>query len=197
MPTAAIRSRPRRSPADSQGWPHITPARSASLAKNQRLHIRVSTTTASTSRPTNRIMMVPRRGRTLNGRGPTGRTVFITRGPPTICRRRLTHAFARLRDHRRQNHPKKTAALPLRKAAGIDYPNGGRVNERPAASAVTQAVRGAFPLRHIIGDHARGFHRRLAELGVTGNLALDALTFGVQQVAQAFQFGHQVFDLAQ
>src|SRR5213080_4112399 len=47
-------------------------------------------------------------------------------------------------------------------------------------SAVAKPVGGAFPLRHIVGDHAGGFHRGLAELGIAGNLALNALTFGVQ-----------------
>src|SRR3981081_4304681 len=59
---------------------------------------------------------------------------------------------------------------------------------RKPRSAVAKAVGGAFPLRHIVGDHARGFHRGLAELGIAGNLALYPLTFGVQEVAQAFEF---------
>src|SRR6267378_2048916 len=62
-------------------------------------------------------------------------------------------------------------------------------------SAVAEAVGGAFPLRHIVGDHAGGFHRGLAELGIAGDLALNALTFGVQQIAHAFEFRNQVFDL--
>jgi hypothetical protein len=139
--------------------------------------------------------MVPRRGRTLSGKGPAGRTVFIT-SPQQIAAavsRTLSLDYATTQGRT----PKKTAALPVRKAAGIDDPNDGRVNERPAASAVTQAVGGAFPLRDVVGDHPRRFHRRLAELGVAGNLALHPLTFGVQQVAQPFQFGDQVFDLAQ
>ena len=63
-----------------------------------------------------------------------------------------------------------------------------------ATSAVAKAVGGAFPLRHIVGDHAGGLHGGLAELGVAGNLALDALAFGVQEVAQALQLGNQIFD---
>lgn len=139
--------------------------------------------------------MVPRRGRTLSGKGPAGRTVFIT-SPQQIAvavSRTLSLDYATTQGRT----PKKTAALPVRKAARIDDPNDGRVNERPDASAVTQAVGGAFPLRDVVGDHPRRFHRRLAELGVAGNLALHPLTFGVQQVAQPFQFGDQVFDLAQ
>src|SRR6266446_7915626 len=46
-------------------------------------------------------------------------------------------------------------------------------------SAVAQAVGGAFPLLHIVGDHAGGFHRGMAELGVACDLALNALTLGV------------------
>src|ERR1700681_2040241 len=85
--------------------------------------------------------------------------------------------------------PNKTTALPIREAAAIDGCKSG--------SAVAKAVRGAFPLRHIIGDHARGLHGRLAELGIAGDLALDALAFGMQQVAQAFEFGDQIFDFRQ
>src|SRR5947208_16950325 len=44
-------------------------------------------------------------------------------------------------------------------------------------SAVAEAGGGAFPLRHIVGNHACGFHRGLAELGIAGDLALNALTF--------------------
>jgi hypothetical protein len=139
--------------------------------------------------------MVPRRGRTLSGKGPAGRTVFITSAQQIAVAVSRTHSLDYATTQGRT--PKKTAALPVRKAARIDDPNDGRVNERPDASAVTQAVGGAFPLRDVVGDHPRRFHRRLAELGVAGNLALHPLTFGVQQVAQPFQFGDQVFDLAQ
>ena len=79
-------------------------------------------------------------------------------------------------------------ARPLRSAA--ESPGIGR-------SAVAKAVRGALPLRDIVGDHPGRFHRGLAELGIAGDFALDALTFGVQQVAQAFQFGNQIFDFRQ
>ncbi len=61
--------------------------------------------------------------------------------------------------------------------------------------SVTKVVGRAFPLLYIVGDHARGFHRGLAELGVAGDLTLDALTFGMQEVAQAFELGNQSFDL--
>jgi hypothetical protein len=64
----------------------------------------------------------------------------------------------------------------------------------PGGSAVAKPVRGAFPLRDIVGDHARRFHGGLAELGIAGNLALYALTLGVLQVAQAFERGNQLFD---
>jgi len=74
-------------------------------------------------------------------------------------------------------------------------PGGGRLSRRGGSeSAVAKPVRGAFPLRHIVGDYAGGFHRGLAELGIAGDFALDALAFGMQQVAQAFQFANQVFD---
>jgi hypothetical protein len=70
---------------------------------------------------------------------------------------------------------------------------GGKSFVRP--SGVTQVLGGALPLRDIFGDHAGGFHRRLAELGVAGDLALDALAFGVQQVAQALKLADQMLDL--
>src|ERR1700674_5480171 len=85
--------------------------------------------------------------------------------------------------------PNKTTALPIREAAAIDGCKSG--------SAVAKAVRGAFPLRHIIGDHARGLHGRLAELGIAGDLALDALAFGMQQVAEALEVGNQIFDFGE
>src|SRR5882762_7121429 len=83
--------------------------------------------------------------------------------------------------------PNETAALPegRRRQSKAESRSG---------SAVAKAVRGAFPLCYIVGDHARGFHRRLAELGIAGDFALHPLALGVQQVAQAFQFGNQIFD---
>jgi hypothetical protein len=48
----------------------------------QRLHIRVSTTTASANSPTNRTMMVTKLGRTLrNGRGSADGTPFMEIDP--------------------------------------------------------------------------------------------------------------------
>jgi hypothetical protein len=67
--------------------------------------------------------------------------------------------------------------------------------KKSRGSAVTKVVSGAFPMLYIVGDHARGFHRGLAELGIAGDLTLDALTFGMQEVAQAFELGNQSFDL--
>ena len=84
----------------------------------------------------------------------------------------------------------ETAALRVAGRRRYDDECDGR-------SAVAQAVGGAFPLRDIVGDHAGGFHRGLAELGIAGDLALDALAFGMQQVAQAFEFGDQVFDFGE
>jgi len=54
-------------------------------------------------------------------------------------------------------------------------------------SAIPQTVGGALPLRDVVGNHAGRLHRGLAELGIAGDLALDALAFGVQQVAQALE----------
>ena len=68
------------------------------------------------------------------------------------------------------------------------------VGEDLRQSAVAKAFGGAFPLRHVIGDHAGRFHRGLAQLGIAGDFALHPLTFGMQQVAQAFEFGNQVLD---
>src|SRR4051794_4739215 len=61
-------------------------------------------------------------------------------------------------------------------------------------STVAQAVGGALPLRDVVGDHARRLHRGLAELGVAGDLALDALALGMQQVAQALELRDQLLD---
>src|SRR5262245_54086586 len=47
-------------------------------------------------------------------------------------------------------------------------------------SGVAKPVGGAFPLRDVVGDHAGGLHRGVAELGIAGNLALDALAFCMQ-----------------
>ncbi len=54
-------------------------------------------------------------------------------------------------------------------AASPAMPASGRV------SPVAQAVRRAFPLRDVVGDHAGRLHGRLAELGVAGNLPLHPL----------------------
>src|SRR5947199_4980813 len=64
-------------------------------------------------------------------------------------------------------------------------------------SPVAQAVGGALPLRDVLGDDAGRLHRGLAELGIAGDLALDALSFRMQQVAQAFQFRDEILDLSQ
>jgi hypothetical protein len=47
-------------------------------------------------------------------------------------------------------------------------------------SAITKPVGCSFPLRYIVGDQARGFHRGMTELGIAGNFALYALTLSVQ-----------------
>jgi len=57
-----------------------------------------------------------------------------------------------------------------------------------------EAVGGALPLVDVVGDHARRLHRGLAELGVAGDFALDALALGMQQVAQALELGDQLLD---
>jgi len=69
---------------------------------------------------------------------------------------------------------------------GIDRPGPKRL-VISKKSAVAQAVRRALPLRDIVGDHAGRFHRRLAELGITRNLALNALPLGMQDIAQALK----------
>src|SRR5436190_704399 len=71
---------------------------------------------------------------------------------------------------------------------------GGRSNLDDRRSAVAEPVGGVLPLRDIVGDHPRRFHRGLAELRVARDFALNALAFGVQQVAQAFEFGNQFLD---
>jgi hypothetical protein len=62
---------------------------------------------------------------------------------------------------------------------------------------VAKAVRGPLPLRHIVRNQAGRLHRGLAELGIARDLTLDALAFGMQQIAQAFKFADQIFDLGE
>jgi hypothetical protein len=78
------------------------------------------------------------------------------------------------------------AAIGLFWGREIDCP-GPKQRITLEKSAVAQAVRRTLPLRDIVGDHAGRFHRRLAELGIAGNLALNALTFGMQDIAQALK----------
>src|SRR5258708_23873564 len=52
----------------------------------------------------------------------------------------------------------------------------------PGGSAVAKPVRGAFPLRHIVGDHARRFHGGLAVFGTSRKLAPYPPTPRGQQV---------------
>src|ERR1700674_2240320 len=63
----------------------------------------------------------------------------------------------------------------------------------PAGAAV--ALRGLFPLRQTLGDDLRGFRRRLAHVGVFGDLALDPLALVLQVVTQRLQLGDELFDL--
>src|SRR6516225_11869452 len=62
-------------------------------------------------------------------------------------------------------------------------------------SAVAESVRGALPLRDVVRDHAGGLHRGLAELGIAGDFALNALALGMQKLPQTFELGNQVVDL--
>src|ERR1700675_2788223 len=131
-------------------------------------------------------MMVPiPRGAFRSGMrsGLSGRTPFIAMVPDSSLSLLLVAARARQVQTRQAKPPRS--------------PDRRRRQSNAKRSAVAQAVGGAFPLRHIVGDHARGLHGGLAELGVAGNLALDPLALGMQEVAQAFQFANQVFDLAE
>jgi hypothetical protein len=85
---------------------------------------------------------------------------------------------------------KRNRRIPLGNAAAIELWNVDGL-------AVANPVRSALPLHHIVGDHPGGLHRGLAELGVAGDFALNALAFGMQQIAQAFEFGNQVLDFRQ
>src|SRR5262245_57243693 len=49
------------------------------------------------------------------------------------------------------------------------------------------AVDGALPLRHAVGDDFGRFHRRVAQLHVAGDLALDAVALAAQEVTQPLQ----------
>jgi hypothetical protein len=81
-----------------------------------------------------------------------------------------------------------------RKRRAPDLEGGGSTRRPRTVSAVAQTIGRAFPQRDIVCDHAGRLHRRLAELGITRNLALHTLPFGVEQLAEALQFGNQVLD---
>src|SRR5216684_8957540 len=118
MPTAPIRSRQLRSPADKSGFAN----HNLRITKNQRLQFRGRSRVTSSCR--------------------AATPAVIESGPPPSGR------------ERRRFFDEAVASR----------------------SAVAKPVGGAFPLRHIVGDHAGGFHRGLAELGIAGDLALNALT---------------------
>jgi hypothetical protein len=201
MPTAPIRSKLRRSPTvRSPSANHNGGIARKWLPRDQRLQASASTTIASTNSPTKRSMMLPTRcGERRKGIGSvlSGRMVFIKRWGPANLAARDAPALGRGPDtagsKRFQCHETcdETAAPPRK---GRRRPSG---SGRTRKSAVAKAFGGAFPLRHVIGDHPRGFHRGLAELGIAGDFALYALAFGMQQVAQALEFRNQVLDLRQ
>lgn len=60
---------------------------------------------------------------------------------------------------------------------------------RAERSAVAKPVRRTLPPCYTVGNHARGLHGGFAKLRVPRDLPLYALTFGVQQFAQALKFG--------
>src|SRR5579864_6257022 len=140
----------------------------------------------------------------------SGRTVFmqVFPGLPPLdgaCTwsRAGPGRFKRLKAKPRRDFPPALVAdgeCPKMRHSGsglLDHPGMTRVaiegwNE--SRSAVAQSMRGALPLRDVVGDHAGRFHRRLAELGIARDFTLDALTFVMQQVAKALKLGNQALD---
>src|ERR1700676_822042 len=211
MPTAPIRLKPPRSPtARSPSANHTGRMARKKATGDQRFQASASTTIASNNSPANRSMMVPTRcGERCHEIGSvlSGRMVFmrIPAKKAAAASRRLILVAVRVREvqsvagkfraWRAKNRARSGAWRPKRnRRAALRAGGGDRNRAGPRRSAVAKAFGGAFPLRHIIGDHARGFHRGLAELGIAGDFALHALAFGMQQVAQAFEFGNQVLD---
>ena len=192
MPTASIRSKAPRSPAAKSRLANHEADR-ATICDDQRLQISARTATDTSSSPTNRIMMVPMRA--ANAATESDRYCPAECFPSKISpkfqpppRWRLPWSRLAAGKFKISSSQMKPPRSRIREAAA------GQVLTSRERSAVAQPVGGAFPLRDIVGDHAGGFHRGLAELGIAGNLALNALAFGMQQVAQAFEFGDQVLD---
>src|SRR5450631_400846 len=73
---------------------------------------------------------------------------------------------------------------------------GGEQNVK-GRSAVALALGRAFPLRYILGDHARGLNGGLAEMGIARDFALHALALDMQPFTQALELGNQVGDLGE
>jgi hypothetical protein len=186
MPTALIRSKMSRSRPDRSDSANHSCKRSAENAAAEsasfhRLQISANTTIAASSNPTKRIMMVPTCwGCVRNGIGSllSGRMVFMQETPKVTCTwSRTGPERFKARLDMRSSSQASGREFPARSPASSLYP-----------SAVTQAVRGTLPLRHIVGDHARRLHCRLAELGIARNLALNALALGMQDITQALEF---------
>src|SRR5262249_4820455 len=57
-----------------------------------------------------------------------------------------------------------------------------------------RAVDRALPLRYALGDDLGRLHRRVAQLHVAGNLALDTVALAAQEVAQPLQLRDQLLD---
>ena len=114
MPTAPIRSKACRSPADNSAFANYRRESTGSPRKNQRLQISARTTTAASSSPTNRIMMVPIWcGELRNGIGSvlSGRTLFMQMFPPNLPAMRRRLLLVAIRTRQVQKHSRAVSVL--------------------------------------------------------------------------------------
>jgi hypothetical protein len=137
----------------------------------------------------------PTRRRAQRDRIELFRSGAFQKGPLELRRRIAAPALGRVDD---RTSSKSLSGFWCHPNQNLRLPRGRRrLASFSLRSTAAQAFGRALPLRDVFRDDARGFHSVLAELGVAGNLALHALALGMQEVAQAFQFGDQVLDFRQ
>src|ERR1700686_1781639 len=90
--------------------------------------------------------------------------------------------------------PSKTGVNALVVAARA--PTRGAPTPNPAPPSPPRALNPfCLPLGQAFGDDLGRLHRRLTQVGIFGDLALDPRTFALQQFAERVQFPHQPVDL--
>src|ERR1700737_585783 len=85
-------------------------------------------------------------------------------------------------------------AAPLPAATKASSRDEGTLAVPHSNSFGARAVDAALPLRHAVGDDPGRFHRRVAQVHVAGDLALDPVSFAAQEIAQPLEFGDQLLD---